>query len=200
MTDIIIISVVVLASITNMIADVFLASGKNHKVKKQSRIDIIKNTPDRHLFLSAYIGSVSISLWLIVLYYLVRIPDGKANIVIWTFSIYIAFVMTFHVVCSFIFYIVKYDESKFQTFKKVLAFFMVMCTVFSLAYTMSMLYLAQQGTIQMSILQILTLPFFSMIIIQFGLGNLLSKIPHFSSIAGTLGMLVALVSTISIFI
>ncbi len=200
MTDIIIISVVVIASISNMIADVFLASGKNHKVEKQSRMDIIKNTPDRHLFLSAYIGSISISLWLLVVYYLVKIPGSIANIAIWTFSVYIAFVMTFHVVCSFVFYIVKYDESKFDIFKKILAFFMIMCTVFSLAYTLSMLYLSQQGTIEMNVLQILTLPFFSMIIIQFGLGNLLNKIPHFSSIAGTLGMLVALLSTISIFI
>ncbi len=186
MTDIIIISVIVTASISNMIADVFLASGKNYKIKKQSRMDIIKNTPDRHLFLSAYIGSISISLWLLVAYYLAKIPSDMGNVAMWTFVIYIAFVMTFHVVCSFVFYIVKYDESKFDVFKKILAFFMIMCSVFSLAYTLSMLYLSWQGIIQMNIWQILTLP--------------LNRIPHFSSIAGTLGMLAALLSTISIFI
>ncbi len=163
-------------------------------------MDIIKNTPDKHLFLSAYIGSISISLWLSVLYYLAKIPGNAGNIAMWTFAIFIGFIMVFHVVCTFVFYIVKYDESKFETLKKTLAFFMIMCTVFSLAYTLSMLYLSQQGILQINIWQILTLPFFSMIIIQFGLGKLLNRVPHFSTIAGTLGMTVALLSTISIFI
>ncbi len=200
MIDIIIISIVLIASIANMIADIFLVSGKNHRIKKQSRIDIIKNTPDKHLFLSVFIGSVSISLWLTVLYYLAKLEYTIGSITMLIFTMYIAFVMLYHSMCSFAFYVVKYDESKYDQAKKLLVFFMIITSILSLSYTLLMIYLWRIEVIEMNIYQLLTLPFFSMIIIQFGLGKLFNKIPHFSSIAGTLGMLVALLSTISIFI
>lgn len=50
----------------------------------------------------------------------------------------------------------------------------------------------------MNIFQYISLPFFSFIIFQLMLGKILKKIPHFSSVAGTLGMIISLIGTISI--
>lgn len=195
--NILILTVIIISGITNMIADIFLSSGR--KNSKQTRLDIIKNTPDKHLFISAFLGSISIGAWLVVLVYLAQLPTVLGQLTMISYALFIAFIITFHVSCSYAFYVAKHDETKYDYMKKVLGFFMGMCTLLGAIVTALLIALNVQGIISLNLWQILFLPLFATLIIQMGIGTLLKKVPYFQTIAGTLATVISIISLITVF-
>ena len=186
-----IIIIIIVTGLSNMIADIFLVSGKNHK-DDQTRYDQIAETPYQHLHISGVLGLLSIAFW---------VTSTVVGILsIFSFVMYIMSIQTFHVACSYVMICYKLNGKPFDDVGKVLKIYGAICILFSLIYTGSMIYLSVTGIISMSILQYITLPVFSMIIFQVVLRGILKKIPHYTSVAGTLGMMVSLLGTVSIFI
>lgn len=190
-----VISLVVVASLTNMVADVFLVSGKDRDKVNQSPIEVARNTPDQHLNLSGMIGIISLALWMSVLYFLSYMKGDAGRFAMVFYAMYIGAIMVFHVICSYIFLLVKHSDMTEQKLTKLFKFYMSICIVTSLAYSGWMAYLGLSGALNMSVFHYLTLPFASTVIFQFGIGKLI-RISHFESIAGTLSMLIAMLSTI----
>ncbi len=193
----IVIILVVVSGITNMVADVFLVSGKDHKINNQPMIDVARNTPDKHIKLSGMIGLISLSFWLSVLYYLSYLKGNIGIITMISYAVYIGCIMVFHVVCSYIFLLGKHTEMSEKSLNKIFIFYAGACVVSSTLYSGLMLYLGISGILKINFIQYITLPLFSTIIVQFILGNLI-KIKYFSSVSGTLGMIISMLSTISI--
>ncbi len=196
---IIIIVLIVISSLTNMVADVFLVSGKDHTIKNQPPTEIAKNTPDNHLHISGMLGLVSLSFWMGVLYFLSYLKGTGGMLAMLFYAAYIGCIMVFHVFCSNVFLLVKHSQIEEKKLESVFKFYMLMCVITSLLYTVTMFYLGLSGTLKMNIIHYLTLPFSSTVIVQFILGKII-KIKHFESIAGTFSMLVAMLSTIHIMV
>lgn len=194
-----IIIIIIVTGLSNMIADIFLVSGKNHK-DDQTRYDQITETPYQHLHISGVLGLLSIAFWVTPLYYLKDLSTAVGILSMFSFVMYIMSIQTFHVACSYVMICYKLNGKPFDDVGKVLKIYGAICILFSLIYTGSMIYLSVTGVISMSILQYITLPVFSMIIFQVVLRGILKKIPHYTSVAGTLGMMVSLLGTVSIFI
>ncbi len=188
---------IVIACFTNMAADIFLVSGKDHNKVNQPPIEVARNTPDHHLNLSGMIGIISLALWMSVLYFLSYLKGDAGRFAMIFYAIYIGAIMVFHVICSYTFLLVKHSDMTEQQLTKLFKFYMSICVVTSLAYSAWLAYLGLSGVLKMSILHYLTLPFMSTVLVQFGLGKVI-RIKHFDSIAGTFSMLVAMLSTISI--
>ncbi len=193
----IVIVIIIVSSITNMVADVLMKSGKDHRIKNQSILDIAKKTPDKHLYLSGIIGLVSLLSWMSVLYYLSYIEGIEGILMMFTYAAFIGCIMVFHVICSYTFLLSNHSEIEKDKLAKVLYFYMAMTVIFSVAYSGGMMYLGLSGVLKMNIIHYITLPLFSTILIQFMLGKIV-KIKHFDSIAGTLSMLVSLLATMNI--
>ncbi len=188
---------IIISSFTNMAADIFLVSGKDHDKVNQSPIEVARNTPDHHLNLSGMIGIVSLAMWLSVLYFLSYLKGDAGRFAMIFYAMYIGAIMVFHVICSYIFLLVKHSDMTEQQLTKLFKFYMSICIVTSLAYSAWLAYLGLTGALKMTILHYLTLPFMATVLVQFGLGKII-RIKHFESIAGTFSMLVAMLSTISI--
>ncbi len=194
-----IIALIIISSVTNMVADVFLVSGKNYAVKDQPPAEIAKNTPDKHLNISGKLGLVSLSMWMGVLYFLAYLEGNIGKLAMISYAAYIGCIMVFHVICSNIFTMLKHNTLSEEILNSIFKFYMFMCVITSLIYTGTMIYLGLSGTLKMQLVHYLTLPFASTVLVQFILGKLV-KIKHFDSIAGTLSMLVAMLSSIHIMV
>jgi hypothetical protein len=194
----ILISLIVVSGLTNMIADLFLVSGKDRKIKNQSNLDSAEKTPVNHLFISGILGLISISFWVVPVYYLSKLPTVVGLIALFSFSMYIVAVAAFHVVASFCILILKFNHDKEAFLSKIIKTYGSVCILFSLIYTAAMMILSFSGSLNMQVWHYPTLPLFSMILIQFILGNVLKRIPYFSSVAGTLSMMISFLSTIHI--
>ncbi len=144
-------------------------------------------------------GMISLIMWMSVLYFLSYIEGDIGRIAMFTYAAYIASIMVFHVICSFIFLLAKHTNISKKELTNTFNFYMIMCIVTSLAYTSVMIYLGLNGILNMSVIHYLTLPFLSTIIFQFGLGRLI-KIKHFDSVVGTLSMLISMLSIIHIMV
>lgn len=189
----------IISGITNMIADILMVSGKKSN-KKQTILEWVEKTPLKHLVLSGIIGLISISSWMSPIYYLANIPTVAGTVALLSFAVYIASLTTFHVMCTYSIICYKFNKETVDLVTKGIKMYGSVCILFSCIYTGTMIYLSLTGILEMNVLQYLTLPIFSMIIIQFALGKALSKIPHFTSVAGTIGMVVSLLGTVSIMI
>ena len=194
-----IILVLVLSGISNIVADLLLVSGGDFK-RKQSKADQARETPTNHLVISGVLGLISISFWMVPLYYLSALPDTAGLVAMLSFAIYIATLTTFHAVCSFVIISFKLKEDSFAYLGGTMRYYGALCIFWSSLYTGAIIYLSVSGVLAMEIFHYLTLPLFSMIIIQLILGSLLKKIPHFTSIAGSLSMIISLLSTVHLMI
>ncbi len=196
-----IITIIIVSSITTIIADLLLTSGRYVTKEKQTDLEIIKNTKYKNLVISAILGSVSILFWMSILYYLMQLKGTIGFFTSLTFAMYIGSIAVFHSVVAFAYYIVKKDENDFKHLGKIMSYFVMACVITSVAFTSLMLVLAINGTLKLSILNYLTLPFFSTILIQFILGSIMNKFTRwFKPISGTLSMLVSFLSLINIMI
>ncbi len=196
----ILITIIIVSGISNMIADILLVSGKDYSKKNQSREDRVKNTPTNHIIISGILGLVSIAFWTVPIYYLAKIQTIGGTVAMFSFAAYISTLTAFHVACSYSTLCYKLNgEGESVLLKKILKWHGLISVVWSGIYTFTMIYLSFD-ILKLGVLHYVTLPLFSMIIIQFILGKLLNKIPHFSSIAGTLGMVISFLGTISIMI
>ncbi len=191
--------VIIFSAILNMIADIFLVSGKDYKTSKQSTVDIINKTKDKHIYLSAKLGVIAIPMWMSVIYFLSYIKSNIGTILIIIYAMYIATITVFHVMCSNVFLLYKYSNKGEQKLKKLLIYYAIPCVVLSTAYSSIMLYLGINSTLHLNVLHYLTLPICSSLLIQVILGNTI-KIKHFDSISGTVSMLVTMLSTVHIII
>ncbi len=192
---------IVISAFINMIADIYLVSGKESGMRKKDMFSIIEKTPVKHINLSGMIGVFALSFWMLVLYFLSFIEGTMGTIALVSFAMYIGSIMVFHVACSHLFLLVKRSDMDNDYLKKILVFYMIPCVIFSLLYTGVMIYLGLSGVLKMNILYYLTLPFCSTCIFQFGLGNIgIIKWKHFESIIGTLSMLLAMLGTIGIIV
>lgn len=195
----IVVLIIVVTGISNMIADIFLVSGKNHK-QEQTKEDRINNTPYKHLHISGILGLISIAFWVTPLYYLKELSGPIATLAMFSFVMMIMSIQTFHVVCSYVMICYKLNSDGFDIAKTGLKLYGGVCILLSLIYTGSMIYLSVTDVINLNIIQYITLPFFSTAFFQVILRIALKKIPHYTSVAGTLGMMISLLGTVSIFL
>ncbi len=193
----ILIGIIIIAVLFNMLADVLLVSGKSVVEDRNDIIAIIKNTPEKHIILCGMIGVFAIPMWTITLYFLSYLEGALGIVALISFAMFIGANVAFHVSCSNVFLLAKRSDIEVDKLKKILIFYAIPCVVFSLIYTFTMAYMGITGILEMNILHYLTLPLASTLIFQVGLGNII-KIKHFGSISGTLGILIAMLSTISI--
>ncbi len=193
----IMIGIIIVTAIANMVADILLVSGKDYKNKQQTILDVIENTKDKNIIRSGIIGACVIPFWIGVLYFLSYIehPIGKFLSIL--FAMFIASIAVFHVMCSNVYLLYKHSNLGEAKLKKLLINYAIPCVVFSVSYTGLMIYAGISGILHLSVFQYVTLPFFSTLLIQVGLGNLF-KYKHFDSISGSVSMLVTMLSTISI--
>ncbi|MGO1369972.1 hypothetical protein [Senegalia sp. (in: firmicutes)] len=196
--DIIIITIIIISGISNMIADILLYSGKDHKNKNQTKEERVMRTPDKNIIISGILGLISVSFWILPNYYLSKINTSIGFITMTSFGIFIVSLATFHVVCCFIMIFYKWNNDMIERLLKLMNSYRLVCVFYAGIYTLSMIYLSIDEVLKMNIFQYISLPFFSFIIFQLMLGKILKKIPHFSSVAGTLGMIISLIGTISI--
>ena len=194
-----IIALIVLSCASNVVADIYLMSGKT-KVPGQTHRDRIDRTPLNHLMISGILGLVSILFWLTPAYYLAQLPGTAGALALLFFAAYIASLTTFHVMCAYALMCYKFSEEALPTVGKSIRMYGLVCMATSGLYTASMLFLSYSGALHISLLQALTLPFFSILIVQKLLGRVFHKVHHFSSVAGTLSMLVSLLGTVWIMI
>ncbi len=198
--NIIVITVIIVTGITNIVADLFLSSGKDYSDKNETPIDAIRKTPEKNFFTSAILGMISILCWEFPLYYVSKIPGNPGIIASISFSMLIGCIAVFHVVCCLVMTVYKFDESKEQIMKKYIFVFGPACSLAALVYTVTMIYLGATGGLTMYWYHYLTLPLPSTIVIQFVLSKILSRVPYYSSISGTISMIVALLSTVNVMI
>lgn len=192
---------IIIASLTNMAADLFLVSGRDYNNAEQTRIGLIKATPDKHLIISGRLGFLAISMWFTPLYYLRMIPGDLGYIAMLTFVIMITCFATFHVLCSYTFMLAKRDENNLSVYMKKLGFYGILCGLSTVFFSLIMIYLGVKNIIQMSVLNYICLPFFSVFLIQFILGRLVLKdLKYFRSFSGTFAIMISLISLITIFI
>ncbi len=192
---------IVISAVVNMVADVYLVSGKEKGMSKKDMFAIIEKTPEKHINISGMIGVFALSVWMLVIYFLSYIQGTMGVIAMLSFAMYIGSIMVFHVACSHIFLLAKRSDMDRDYLKKMLGFYMIPCIIFSLVYTLVMFYLGLSGALKMNLLYYLTLPFSSTVIFQFGLGNSkLIKWRYFESITGTISMLIAMLGTIGIIV
>ncbi len=190
---IMLIVLIVISCLINMFADYLLVSGK----KNDDKMETIKNTPDDHIIMSGMLGFVALTFWMGVIYFLSYIDGNIGQIAMLNWVVYITAITVFHVICSYTFLLAKHSSMTESELTRIFSFYMVMCILTSMAYTGTMMYLGLSGLLKMNIFHYLTLPFFSTIIFQFGLGKII-KLKHFSSISGTLSMLISMLSTIHV--
>ena len=194
-----IVIILILSGISNIVADLFLVSGGDFK-RKESKADQARQTPMNHLVISGVLGLISISFWMVPVYYLSALPGIAGFVALLSFGITIATLTTYHAVCSFVIISFKLKEESFADLGKTMKYYGALCIIWSSVYTGCIIYLSVIGFLKMGLFHYLTLPLFSMIIVQFMVGSLLRKIPHFSSIAGSLAMIISLLSTVHIMI
>ncbi len=189
-------ALIVISSLSNMVADILLSAGQDYRNPQQTTLDKVRNTPEKNLLISAVLGFLSIACWQAVLLALQDLSGVVGSIAKVSFAIYIATIMVFHVVCCLAIHLCKVNESKEKIATKYLIFFGVLCFVFSLLYSVAMIVLSVRGELQMAWYHYLGLPFFSVMIIQFIAGRILAKVPYYSSISGTLSMMLSLLLTV----
>ncbi len=195
------VAIIIISGITNMIADVLLVSGRDYSKKDQTKEERAQNTPNKHIELSGILGLISIIFWTAPLYYLSKLTTTiGGTVAMISFAIFIITLATFHAVCAYSILCYKYNNDAKELVTKTIKSYGMVSIIFSSIYTFSMIYLSLNGILKMNILHYFTLPLFSMIIVQFILGALLKRIPHFSSVAGTLGMIISLLGTVNIMI
>lgn len=194
-----IVILLIVSGISNMIADVLLVSGKTHK-KNQTKFESVQNTPMKHIQISGILGMISIMFWVLPLYYLKTLDTFAGLLAMISFVMYIMSIQTFHVVCAYVMTCYKLNDVAATLSSKSVKIYGLVCIVLSLIYTGSMIYLSWTNIIVMNGLQIALLPIFTMIFFQVVLMKALNKIPHYASVAGTLGMIVSLLGTVSVFV
>ncbi len=194
-----IIVLIVGSSLLNMYADILLVSGKDFRVKNENPVDIVKRTPDKHLFKSGMIGAVCISMWMSMLYFFTNVKGMVGTFTMIAFAMFIGSIMVFHVICSKIFLMSKHTDISEKQLYKVMKFYAGICVVTSVVFTTLMIYLGASGIINMNWYHYIALPIFATTIIQFGLPKIIT-IKHFDSISGTLSMLISMLFIISIFL
>lgn len=197
---VLIISIICFSVSLNIIADLYLVSGREKNKGNYVKEEVFKNTPDKHLFLSAKLGLIAISFWLCPNYYLAQIPGMLGFILTLSYSIHIATIMVFHVVCAYFIYLLKHETEKSGTHELHFKFFTFASASTSLIFTILMVYASFTNAVQMSIIQVLALPFFSVGIISYIIAKIiLKKLRHLQYISGSLAMLVSMISIVTIF-
>ncbi len=183
-----------------MIADVLLQSGRDYSNPKQSEIELVRATKTKHFLISAILGLLSITCWQAPLLLLMKLKGGIGLCLQFSFLIMITLIAVFHVACCMAFHICKVNEDKLKEATKYLAILGPLVFVPSLIYTVTMIYAGATGVLALSWFHYLTLPLPAVILIQFGLGKLLKRVPYVAPTSGTISMLVSIMFTINIFL
>ncbi len=192
---------IILASgITNIIADVLLQSGRDYSNPKQSEIELLRATKTEHFLISAILGALSITCWQAPLFLLMKVKGGIGICLQFSFVAMISLIAVFHVACCMAFHICKVNEDKLKEATKYLTILGPLVFIPSLIYTATMIYAGATGLLHLSWFHYLTLPLPAVILIQFGLGKLLKRVPYIAPTAGTISMVVSLMFTINIFL
>lgn len=190
--------IIIVTGISNMAADLFLSSGRDYSDKNQSILGRAQNTPDRHFFISAVLGLSSLLFWQTPVYFLAKLPGTAGAVAAVSFAMSIGAIAVFHVVCSLAIMFYKHNEDKEKTLKLYISVFSAFCIVFTLLYSIVMIYMGTTGRLTMRWYHYITLPFCSVAIIQFVIGKLLKRVPYLETVSGTLSMVVALLSTLNV--
>lgn len=190
--------IILISGLVNMIADILLVSGKDFQNKHQTKEQQIEQTPAKHILLSSLIGLIAISFWITPIYFLSKIPTPAGTVAFISFSMYIVSLAVFHVMVSYSSLCYKQNKALLPSLSSYMKGYGLVSVLLSGLYSGSMIYLSLKGTLIFWPIHYLTLPLFSMVIIQFLLGRLLKRVPHFSSVAGTLSMIVSFLSTLHI--
>lgn len=179
-----------------MFADILLSSGRDYTDPQQTTLARVRNTPERNLIISALLGVFCIAFWQTPLIFLQDLQGVWGNLANVSFAMYIGSVMVFHGVVCVAIHLFKVNEAKEKTASQYLKFCGGVCIIFALIYSLSMMRLGMTGAISMHWYHYLGLPLFTMIIMQFILGSLLTRVRYYSAIAGTLGMMTSLLLTV----
>ncbi len=190
--------IIIVSGLGNMVADVLLQSGRDYSKGKQSEIEIIRATKEKHLLISAILGALCIMCWQAPLFLLIKIPATLGTILQFSFLTMISCIAIFHVVCCMAFHLCKANEEKEKIATKYLSIFGPLTFIPGLIFTAMMIYAGINGQVQLNWFHYLCLPIPAIILIQFIIGKLLKKIPYFSAVSGTLSMVVSIISVISV--
>ncbi len=183
-----------------MIADVLLQSGRDYSNPKQSEIELVRATSSKHFLLSAIIGVISITCWQAPLFLIMRLKSSIGTTLQFSYLAMISCITVFHVACCMAFHMAKLNEDKLKEATKYLTILGPLIFIPSLIYTVTMIYAGATGMLNLSWFHYITLPLPAVILIQFGLGRLLKRVPYVAPTAGTLSMLVSIMFTINIFL
>lgn len=184
-------SIIVLSCLSNMVADLFLSSGRDYR-QQQTTLEQIRKTPEKNLLISAILGLVSLGFWQTPLYFLQHLTGTFGGVAMVSFAVFIGSIMAFHPICCMCLHLVKADEAKEKIAMQYIKYSGWICFLPMSVFTVTMIVMGVSGELAMQWYHYLGLPLFAVIIIQFGLGRLLKKVPYFSGISGTLSMMISL--------
>lgn len=181
----------------NAISDILLFWGAQHTGWEVSS-DAILKTPRRYLLIGSLAGLFILPVWFLPTLYLAQIDGGAGTIATLSYVVYIAAVLFYHVSYSFIGISIQAHHAVAETYETITMGLGIYLMLLSLVFTVTIIYLSVQGMLTLQWYHYATLPFPAVLIVQFGLGNLLRRVPWFQIVSGTLSMSVFFVGFIDL--
>lgn len=184
--------IIVLSSVSNMYADLLLTLEGEKKIIGKKTFELFTQASEKNLLISAVLGVVAIGFWQTPLYFMQHLTGVIGGVAIVSFAILIGVIMAFHPICCLCIHLVKVDATKEKTAMQYITYVGMLCFVVTIVFTLAMITLGVNGDLVMQWYHYAGLPLFTMVVIQFGLGKMFGRIRYFSSISGTLGMMISL--------
>ncbi len=186
--------VLILAGFGNMVADYLLYSGKETANSNQTKQEIAMATPEKNIVNSALLSVVSLMFWLTPSYFLAQVDSIFGKIAFFSLAMYIVSLVGFHVMVCYTVLAYKYKPEKEVFLGKYIAYYAVISIIVVSVYTGAMLFLGLKGILVMRLWHYLSLPLFSVMFFQLILSKILKRIQHYDSIAGSISIVISLLS------
>ncbi len=190
--------IVLVAGFGNMVADYLLYSGKDATNPNQTKQEIALATPEKNIVNSALLSLISIMFWTVPSYFLAHIDSIFGKIAFLSLVMYIVSLVGFHVMVCYTVLVFKYKPEKELFLSKYLSYYAIISIITVSVYTVAMIILGLKGILVMRLWHYFTLPFFSVLIFQLILSKLLNRIHHYDSIAGSVSIVISLLSLVHI--
>ncbi len=189
---------VIIAGLGNMVADYLLYSGKDAANPNQTKQEIALVTPEKDIVNSALLSLVSIMFWLVPSYFLTLVNTIFGKMAFFSLAMYVVSLVGFHIMVCYTVLVYKYKPEKETFLGKYIPYYAMISIITASIYTGSMIILGLKGVLVMRVWHYLSLPLFSVIIFQFILSKVLKKINHYDSVAGSISIIISLLSLIHI--
>ncbi len=186
--------IIIFAGLGNMVADYLLYSGKDATKLNQTKQEIALATPEKNIVNSALLSLVSIMFWLVPSYFLTQIDSIFGKVAFVSLGMYIVSLVGFHVMVCYTVLAYKYKPEKEVFLGKYVSYYAMISIITVSVYTGAMIILGLKGILVMRLWHYATLPLFLVTIFQIILSKLLKKINHYNSVAGTISIVISLLS------